>query len=129
MNLNQSEVNLSSLHIRGVWVFTHEAFHLIVTFRTKARFRRRSTHVPNLIDELSPAKERRLNQTPISLQSRLLQYISFPFLVPQRYVLIRFAIRKPSRFKVFKGQDTILNLSKYSVIFSPLHHPPNISTP
>ena len=28
----------------------------------KARFRRRSTHVPNLIDELSPAKERRLNQ-------------------------------------------------------------------
>ena len=29
---------------------------------SKARFRRRSTHVPNLIDELSPAKERRLNQ-------------------------------------------------------------------
>ena len=28
----------------------------------KARFKRRSTHVPNLIDELSPAKERRLNQ-------------------------------------------------------------------
>ena len=28
----------------------------------KARFRRRSTHVPKLIDELSPAKERRLNQ-------------------------------------------------------------------
>ena len=29
---------------------------------TKARFRRRSTHVPNLNDELSTAKERRLNQ-------------------------------------------------------------------
>ena len=29
---------------------------------SQARFRRRSTHVPNLIDELSPAKERRLNQ-------------------------------------------------------------------
>ena len=28
----------------------------------KARLRRRSTHVPNLIDELSPAKEQRLNQ-------------------------------------------------------------------
>ena len=28
----------------------------------KARFRRRSTHVPNLTDEISPAKERRLNQ-------------------------------------------------------------------
>ena len=28
----------------------------------KARYRRRSTHVPNLIDELSPAKERRLNR-------------------------------------------------------------------
>ena len=28
----------------------------------KARFRRRSTHVPNLTDELSAAKERRLNQ-------------------------------------------------------------------
>ena len=28
----------------------------------KARFRRRSTHVPNLTDELSTAKERRLNQ-------------------------------------------------------------------
>ena len=27
-----------------------------------ARFRRRSTHVPNIIDELSPAKERCLNQ-------------------------------------------------------------------
>ena len=30
--------------------------------RTKAWFRRRSTHVPNLTDELSTAKERRLNQ-------------------------------------------------------------------
>ena len=29
---------------------------------SKAWSRRRSTHVPNLIDELSPAKERRLNQ-------------------------------------------------------------------
>ena len=29
---------------------------------SEARFRRRSTHVPKLIDELSPAKERRLNQ-------------------------------------------------------------------
>ena len=29
---------------------------------SKARFRRRSTHVPNLTDELSTAKERRLNQ-------------------------------------------------------------------
>ena len=29
---------------------------------TKARFRRRSTHEPNLTDELSMAKERRLNQ-------------------------------------------------------------------
>ena len=28
----------------------------------KARFRRRSTHVPNLTDEISPAKEGRLNQ-------------------------------------------------------------------
>ena len=28
----------------------------------KARFRRRSTHVPNLTEELSTAKERRLNQ-------------------------------------------------------------------
>ena len=28
----------------------------------KARFRCRSTHVPNLTDELSTAKERRLNQ-------------------------------------------------------------------
>ena len=28
----------------------------------KARFRRRSTHVPNLTDEISPAKEVRLNQ-------------------------------------------------------------------
>ena len=28
----------------------------------KAQFRRRSTHVPNLTDELSTAKERRLNQ-------------------------------------------------------------------
>ena len=27
----------------------------------KARFRRRSTYVPNLTDELSTAKERRLN--------------------------------------------------------------------
>ena len=30
--------------------------------KTYARFRRRSTHVPNLINELRPAKERRLNQ-------------------------------------------------------------------
>ena len=29
---------------------------------TKARFRRRATHVPNLTDELSTAKEWRLNQ-------------------------------------------------------------------
>ena len=28
----------------------------------KARFRRRSTHLPNLTDDLSTAKERRLNQ-------------------------------------------------------------------
>jgi len=28
----------------------------------QARFRRRSTHVPNLTDEVSTAKERRLNQ-------------------------------------------------------------------
>ena len=28
----------------------------------KAQFKRRSTHVPNLTDELSTAKERRLNQ-------------------------------------------------------------------
>ena len=28
----------------------------------KARFRRRSTHVPDLTDQLSTAKERRLNQ-------------------------------------------------------------------
>ena len=32
-------------------------------------------------------------QTPISLQSSILQHISFPFLVPQRYVLIRFGIK------------------------------------
>ena len=35
---------------------------LVFWASTLARFRRRSTHVPNLIDELSPAKERRLNQ-------------------------------------------------------------------
>ena len=29
---------------------------------SEARFRRRSTHVPNLSDELSTAKKRRLNQ-------------------------------------------------------------------
>ena len=40
---------------RPVWL---KAF----SFVGQARFRRRSTHVPNLIDELSPAKERRLNQ-------------------------------------------------------------------
>ena len=34
----------------------------IYWFVTKARFRRRSTHVPNLTDELSTAKERCLNQ-------------------------------------------------------------------
>ena len=38
------------------------AVNQISIAKTKARFRRRSTHVPNLIDELSPAKERRLNQ-------------------------------------------------------------------
>ena len=30
--------------------------------RSKARSKRRSTHVPNLTDELSTAEERRLNQ-------------------------------------------------------------------
>ena len=35
---------------------------LLRNVERKTRFRRRSTHVPNLIDELSPAKERRLNQ-------------------------------------------------------------------
>ena len=34
----------------------------VLILETKARFRRRSTHVPNLTDELSTAKERRLNQ-------------------------------------------------------------------
>ena len=34
----------------------------LIIYVYEARFRRRSTHVPNLIDELSPAKERRLNQ-------------------------------------------------------------------
>ena len=29
---------------------------------TKARFKRRSIHAPNLTDELSTAEERRLNQ-------------------------------------------------------------------
>ena len=33
-----------------------------LVLETKARFRRRSTHVPNLTDELNTAKERRLNQ-------------------------------------------------------------------
>ena len=49
------------------------------------------------------------SQTPISLQPSILQHISFPLLVPQRYVLISFGIKKPSRFK---GEDAILNLSK-----------------
>ena len=54
------------------WSVRQKCFHseltadcsLLVSRRkeTKARFRRRSTHVPNLTDELSPAKERRLNQ-------------------------------------------------------------------
>ena len=35
---------------------------MALPWESKARFRSRSTHVPNLIDELSPAKERRLNQ-------------------------------------------------------------------
>ena len=34
----------------------------LMKLKTKARFRRRSTHVPNLTDELSTTKERRLNQ-------------------------------------------------------------------
>ena len=35
---------------------------LQIDFEFKDRFRRRSTHVLNLTDELSTAKERRLNQ-------------------------------------------------------------------
>ena len=35
---------------------------ILSTFTAQAQFRRRSTHVPNLTDELSTAKERRLNQ-------------------------------------------------------------------
>ena len=34
----------------------------VLILETKARLRRRSTHVPNLTDELNTAKERRLNQ-------------------------------------------------------------------
>ena len=34
----------------------------LMKLKTKAWFRRRSTHVPNLTDELSTTKERRLNQ-------------------------------------------------------------------
>ena len=33
-----------------------------IQFHIKARSKRRSTHVPNLTDELSTAEERRLNQ-------------------------------------------------------------------
>ena len=36
--------------------------YLYIFSANKARFRRGSTHVPNLTDELSTAKERRLNQ-------------------------------------------------------------------
>ena len=35
---------------------------ILILDKCKARFRRRSTHVPNLTGELSTAKERRLNQ-------------------------------------------------------------------
>ena len=36
--------------------------HIGTNSSTQARFRRRSIHEPNLTDELSTAKERRLNQ-------------------------------------------------------------------
>ena len=36
--------------------------NLMSTFISKARSKRRSTHVPNLTDELGTAEERRLNQ-------------------------------------------------------------------
>ena len=39
----------------------------------KARFRCRSTHVPNLTDELSTAKERRLNQFGTAVFSNLVR--------------------------------------------------------
>ena len=34
----------------------------LIVKHSQARFRRRPTHVPNLTDELSTAKERRVNQ-------------------------------------------------------------------
>ena len=38
MNLNLFEVSLSSLHIRGVWVFTHEQFMLSSLLGLRRRF-------------------------------------------------------------------------------------------
>ena len=40
----------------------HTLFLAVIRRLTKARSKRRSTHVPNLTDELSTAEERRLNQ-------------------------------------------------------------------
>ena len=49
----------------------------IVLIFTEARFRRRSTHEPNLIDELSPAKERRLNQFSTAVLNRCGNVVKF----------------------------------------------------
>ena len=78
-NANQFVVSLSLLHIRGVWVFTHKSFMLSSLLGLGHPF----------------------------LCSQVFCSI-FPFWL-HKSVLIRFGIKKPSRFK---GQDTILNLSK-----------------
>ena len=44
---------------------------------SKARFRHHSSHVPNLIDELSPAKELRLNQFGTAVLVRCSNVVKF----------------------------------------------------
>ena len=56
--------------------------HNLVLFKfiikqLEARFRRRSTHVPNLTDELSPAKERRLNHIGKAVLIRCSNFVNF----------------------------------------------------
>ena len=48
-----------------------------LTYAYQARFRRRSTHVPNLFDGLSPAKERRLNQFGTAILIRCGNVVKF----------------------------------------------------
>ena len=47
---------------------------------SKAWFRRRSTHVPNLTDELSMAEEQRLNQLLLSRSKRLIESVDWTFI-------------------------------------------------